>query len=299
MKRIFTTIFSLLTISTLIAQPVLYSDSLHTGLSFNLYSLSNVNIANITPSGANVTWDLSSTAATLAGTADFQEMSETPYALDYPAANFAMKFTIAEGPSIYSLFNLSNSVLEEVANNVGTANPVTFTNYRTSLIFPFSFGLFTMDVYQKAGQNVKSISINYDGFGTFITNDTSYENVVRIYNEDDGNTNVTWWSTTPLSPLFQASSGGYILWKLTSSSVGIAEMYTNHIFDMYPNPAMNELHIINKELISMVEIFNISGQLQLSTTRSTIDISSLQKGWYLLTVTTQKGESITQKFIKN
>ncbi len=93
MKKLFTPVafFSLLTMIS--AQPVIITNNVHTGLSFNLYSLSGVNTAILAPSGANITWDLGTTAATLAGTTDFLEMASTPYATAYPAANFAIKFT--------------------------------------------------------------------------------------------------------------------------------------------------------------------------------------------------------------
>jgi hypothetical protein len=296
MKKIFTPIAILLSTAVLFAQPVLHSDSLHTGLSFNLYSLNNVNTANLAPAGANITWDISSATATLAGTADFLDMASTPYETDYPAANFAMKFT-AGGTSKYSLFNLSNTVLEEVANNVGTASPVSFTNYRTSLVFSFTFGLTNTDTYQKITQGTKTINNTYDSYGTFISNSITNINIVRILTVDDGNTSINWWSTTPLAPLFQASGDGFILWELTSNTTGITEMSSNKLFDMYPNPATDVLNIINKELISKIEIYDVVGKLQLTTVTSAIDISALKKGIFLVKAYSKNG-TVTQKFIK-
>jgi Secretion system C-terminal sorting domain len=86
------------------------------------------------------------------------------------------------------------------------------------------------------------------------------------------------------------------LWQ--SGTIGINDVVSNQVFDMYPNPATNELHIINKQLISKIEIFNMLEQLQFTTKQSIIDISKLEKGVYCLMVTTLKGESISQKFIK-
>lgn len=297
MKKTITIIASLFTITTLFAQPVLHSDSLHTGLSFNLYSLSNVNTANLAPSGANVTWDLSTTTATPAGTADMLNMSDTPYETEFPNANFAIKFTSA-GSSVYSLFNHTNSVFEEVANNVGGIDPATFINYRTALVFPFTFNLTNTDTYQKSTQAEK-IKINtYDAYGTLITNTNTYNNVVRILIDDDGNASILLWRTAPLSPLFQASSEGFILWELTSTITGNSDVISNPVFDMYPNPATSELHIINKELISRIDIYSASGQFQFSTTKSVIDVSSLSGGLYFLMITTVEGQSLKQKFVK-
>ncbi len=297
MKKAFTLSILLMSVSLIFAQPILVSDSLHTGSAFNLYSLSNVNTANLVASGANVTWDISSATATLAGTAEFLDMDETPYALEYPAANFAMKFSITGMPDSYSLFNHTSTVLEEVANNVGTSGPVSFLNYRTSLVFPFTFNLINTDSYQKENQNVKTIINNYDGYGDFITNTSTNNNVVRININDEGNQSIGFWSSSPLAPVFQASSGGFILWKLTSTTTGIKEKYVNRLFDLYPNPATSELHIVNKELISRLDIYSIDGKFQFSTTSAVIDISGLTPGVYVVKATSKTG-SISQRFIR-
>ncbi|MFH1121236.1 MAG: T9SS type A sorting domain-containing protein [Bacteroidota bacterium] len=297
MKKLFTLFLAFISFNEISAQPVLNSADLHTGYSFNQYSLSNVNTANLMPSGANVTWDLSTTTATLIGTTDFLEMSETPFAAEYPEANFAMKFTTAGFPDNYSLFNHTATILEEVANNVGTDNPVSFLNYRTTVVFPFTFNLSNTDTYQKENQNVKTISNTYDAYGTFIANDTVTNNVVRIFTDDDTNIAPSWWGSSPMVPLFRANSDGFILWQITSTTTGMLEVFSNSLFDMYPNPATDVLHILNKEIISLIEVYNAAGKLQFTTNQSVIDISSLEKGIYFLNAVSSKG-MVSQKFIK-
>lgn len=298
MKKIYTFVASLLVMTSLFAQPVMNSTDLHTGYAFNQYSLSNVNTAILMPSGANITWDLSTTTATLIGTVDFLEMSETPYQSEYPATNFAMKFMLTGGTTDYSLFNLTNSVFEEVANNVGTDNPVSFLNYRTTLVFPFTFNLSNTDTYQKENQNVKTIINTYDAYGTFIANGNVNNNIIRILMDDDGNMGPVWWRSSPMVPIFRASSEGFILWEITSSPTGIREFSSSPLFEMYPNPATNELHILNKEFLSKIEIYNSAGQFQFSTNQSVIDISALKSGTYFLKAWSGKG-SASQQFIKN
>ncbi|MDY0344489.1 MAG: T9SS type A sorting domain-containing protein [Lentimicrobium sp.] len=297
MKNIYTLFASLFVTTALIAQPILNSEDLHTGYSFNQYLLSNVNTADLIPSGANITWDLSNTTATLIGTVDFLEMSETPYQAEYPEANFAMKFITTGFPTNYSLFNHSTTKFEEVANNVGTDNPVSFLNYRTVLTFPFTFNLSITDTYQKENQEEKTITITYDSYGTFIANDTTFNNTVRLFTDDDTNIALTWWNSSPSVPIFRANSEGFILWQITSTPTGIKEVYSNQLFDMYPNPATNELHILNKELLSKIEIYNSAGQFQFSTNQSVIDISVLKPGAYILKAWSVKG-STSQQFVK-
>lgn len=298
MKNLCTLFAILFATTSLMAQPILNSGDLHTGYSFNQYSLSNVNTADLMPSGANITWNLSSATATLIGTLDILDMSETPYQAEYPEANYAMKWTTTGFPTTYSLFNHSASKLEEVANNVGTNNPVSFVNYKTALIFPFTFNLSTTDTYQKENQEIKSVTLTYDAYGTLFANETTVNNAVRIFTDNDGNTALNWWSSSPLVPLFQASSEGFILLKITSSTIGIKEVYSNPLFDMYPNPVTNELHILNKELLSKIEIYNSAGQFQFSTTQSVIDISALKSGIYVLKAWSGNS-SASQRFVKN
>lgn len=298
MKKIYFSLFTMIVTTTLSAQPILSSSNLHTGSTFNLYSMSDINSANLVTSGTNITWDISDATATPMGTVDFLEMSETPYAADYPEANFAMKFTLSNGGVRYSLFNLTESVFEEVANNVGTSDAVSFIDYRTSLVFPFTFNSSNTDTYQKENQEIKTIVSTYDAYGTFTANGSTTNNVVRFSTDDNTNTSINWWKTDPLVPLFQGSSSGFILWELTSSPTGILESQSNQLFEMYPNPATNELHILNKEMLTKVEIYNSLGQLQFSTTNSLIDISMLKSGIYILRAKSEKGNA-SQQFIKH
>jgi len=298
MKNLYTLFAILFVTTSLMAQPIINSDDLHTGYSFNQYSLSNVNTADLMPSGANITWNLSTATATLIGTLDILDMSETPYQTEYPEANYAMKWTTTGFPTTYSLFNHSATKLEEVANNVGINNPVSFVNYKTALVFPFTFNLSITDTYQKENQEVKTVTLTYDAYGSLIANDTTVNNAVRIFIENDGKTALNWWSSSPLVPLFQASSEGFILLQITSSTIGIREVYSNSLFDIYPNPATNELHILNKELLSKIEIYNSAGQFQFSTTQSVIDISALKSGIYVLKAWS-RNSSASQRFVKN
>ena len=296
MKKLFTSVTAALSLTALFAQPVLRSDSLHTGLSFNLYSLSNINTANLTPAGANVTWDLSGSTATLAGTADLQDMSATTYGTAFPAANFAIKFT-SGGVSQYSLFRVTSSIMEEVANNVGASGQTSFINARTALVFPFTFNSSDSDLYQKSSQSTKYVTNKYDSYGTLITPSGTYNNVVRILINDDGTTSLGFWNTSPFYPILQANSNGVTLWKLATSSTGISEAKSNATFEMYPNPATDELIIINKVPVSSIDVFSISGQLQFSTTRCNMNISELSSGIYFIKVYSVNGVA-TQKFIK-
>ena len=295
MKKFITSLACLLTVASMYAQPILNSDSLHTGQSFNLYSLTGVNVANLAAVGANVSWDISTAVATLAGTADFQDMAANPYAVQYPLANFAMKFTFG-AVTQYSLFILSATKLEEIANNVG-ATAVDFIDYRTAIFFPYTYGATNTDSYQKTAQAVKSITNTYTGYGTLVTNPTTFPNMAQSTMDDNGTTNAIWWNSAPQVPVLQITNGSFTLWLQTVVPNSLIDYYSNSSFDLYPNPATHTLQVINKELISNIEIFSLAGQFQFSTTESIIDISALSPGIYILKATTSKGIT-TQKFVK-
>jgi len=275
--------FLMIVSTKLFSQPTLQSSDLQTGLSFNVYSLSNVNTSNISASGANVTWNLSSaTIGNLLGTVDFMDMASTGYAAQYPTANFAMKFTIG-GVSKYNFSNLTSTVLEEVAINVGTSGLQTFIDYRTDLVFPFTFNLSNTDTYQKNGQSATTVTHNYDAYGTVTTSSTSINNLVRDLSTDNGtsSTQAVWWNVSPVYPVLQADNSGVTLWQLTSVT-DIKQPNSNLSFQVYPNPSTNQLHIINQKPITKIEIYNVTGQLKLTDNQSVIDISMLPSGVYFI-----------------
>ena len=78
-------------------------------------------------------------------------------------------------------------------------------------------------------------------------------------------------------------------------------MPANFIFNVYPNPAHDELTIIGNA-ISKVTISNTIGQSLLSkdcnTDRVSVDISTLPSGIYLVQVIQNNGVQVINKIIK-
>lgn len=72
-------------------------------------------------------------------------------------------------------------------------------------------------------------------------------------------------------------------------------------FKYYPNPVTNEINLSAKNIIDQVSICNILGQNvyseKINTTKSSINLSFLQRGMYVLTVTSE-GNSANYKIIK-
>ncbi len=92
-------------------------------------------------------------------------------------------------------------------------------------------------------------------------------------------------------------AGAAFMFKQTT--MGMEEVNLNqNIVSIYPNPVENQLNISSKEEIKSVEIFNLSGQKVGSMKGSSVKVSHLPKGTYVVKVATTSGKINTQKFIK-
>lgn len=71
--------------------------------------------------------------------------------------------------------------------------------------------------------------------------------------------------------------------------------------EMYPNPAVNYIEIINASKISRIAVYSIDGKklIQSENIDSRLDVSTLNKGLYFVIVEDTKGSSFTGKFMKN
>ncbi len=92
-----------------------------------------------------------------------------------------------------------------------------------------------------------------------------------------------------------------VIWLATSPSVATAveeKSKNDYSIVLYPNPSSNSLNIITSETIESIEIISYLGQkLNVDSVDSTIDISELKEGYYIMRIKTEK-EVITKTFIK-
>ena len=92
--------------------------------------------------------------------------------------------------------------------------------------------------------------------------------------------------------LAEASSNGFVFWRDTIEILGSAvsvEAITSPSIKLYPIPAYNQLTIDTKTIEHYnIDITSLNGQLILSKevegTTHQIDLSSLQKGVYFITI---------------
>lgn len=90
----------------------------------------------------------------------------------------------------------------------------------------------------------------------------------------------------------------------TTPFTGTISLSTNDITNdninlkLYPNPIKNTLHF--SEEVSAVKITDLSGKdvRQFNVSGNSVDVSQLQKGIYLISISTKEGKLIRKKLIK-
>ncbi len=91
-----------------------------------------------------------------------------------------------------------------------------------------------------------------------------------------------------------------VAFSIESSILGITEN-TLEGFTYYPNPVTNEINLSAKNTIDQVSIFNLLGQNAYSedtnNTKSSINLSFLQRGMYVMKVTSE-GKTASYKIVK-
>lgn len=129
-------------------------------------------------------------------------------------------------------------------------------------------------------QNLKSIQQN---------NDSLSFKIVHSYNSNYA--------------IFNAKPNNNVLKFYIQSTVEEPNLVINNIVNpisCYPNPATNSITVVNAQQ-GTIDILNLKGQLMKSVStngdKTTIDITSLSKGTYLLVAKNKKG-NITRKIVK-
>lgn len=77
----------------------------------------------------------------------------------------------------------------------------------------------------------------------------------------------------------------------------IKKANNNMAVNVYPNPSKSIINVESAEPITRIEIYNMNGQLLLSSNETSINIESLRSGIYILTAKNELG-TITKKIIK-
>jgi hypothetical protein len=89
------------------------------------------------------------------------------------------------------------------------------------------------------------------------------------------------------------NSDGCVISSLIDEMVGT--------IDLYPNPASNIIHVKNGTLIEFIEIFDMNGKQVLgkrNSNSSQLDLTSFARGVYFCKITSDSGNVVMKKIIK-
>nr|WP_294858945.1 T9SS type A sorting domain-containing protein [uncultured Fluviicola sp.] len=319
MKKIY--IFAALLISgnTLFAQSLSRTDIGYTaGENFSMYP--STTQTNPGTTGTGVTWDLS---ALTAGT----PVAVTPSVNSggtFPSAN--LKLTQSNGGVIY--YNATSSVLDAVGIDAnGTI--FTYSNPATYLQFPVTTSQNYTDqfacTFTVSGYNFTrtgSTQTEFSGYGTLITPNGTYTNVVRLKSTQTitdvyslGTINSTiisfnWYKAGvhhEVANVSATTSNGNTTYSnyytTVPANLGLEENELVNL-SVFPNPSTDVLHLNSDELISQVEFYTVSGELSLNhsmneSKTAEVNISSLNSGMYLVKVYGKDGSISVQRITKN
>jgi hypothetical protein len=81
-----------------------------------------------------------------------------------------------------------------------------------------------------------------------------------------------------------------------TAATGINEVFAERV-NVYPNPTQQVLHITGAE-VSYAYVYSLVGELVVTTTQSTIDLSSLKPGIYLVKLMNKEGSSVVKRIVK-
>ncbi|ARN71723.1 hypothetical protein BST91_08740 [Nonlabens tegetincola] len=193
-------------------------------------------------------------------------------------------------------------------NNIFWANTQTRSSGAISTpVFSVSGGnrTFTIDtnIDEDAFSNLSSTAINTINNSPGFIDPSMGDYRITSTSAAAGIGNFNLASTgVPSTDYFNQSRGNSNNWDLgaySSTSTAHLEENTSPALNIYPNPATHRVNIELKDnTIATAQLFNLTGQLLIATNQSTLDISNLPSGMYLLHVKTSNGQYLTNKLIK-
>lgn len=298
MKQTYLFAAALILTGALSAQPIIDSANVQTGLSFDLYTVTNPGTSNPSPTGANITYDFTSATIALLGTATIADMQNCPFASSYPDCNIGYHVqSSALGVDEWIVLRNSGDKLEEYANGLGGNNPTYYTEIRSVFEYPFIYNTSFTDTYTKQGQAQVTFTRYYDAYGTVQTPLQTFTNIFRV---SDTNGYTQFWNASPLHPIVEIDGSDVTVW-IPSTANGIQSAALAEV-TCFPNPATDVLNVtVGKSEPVFISIFSLDGKVLSSTNsnaqNTSIDIKNLPSGVYFVSITTAT-ESKAFPFVK-
>lgn len=280
--------------SAVSAQPVLQADA-YGPVSTNLYSMGSVPSA-IAENGENVVWDISVYGMNHFATLERMSAEGTPYSSAYEDCDWAEYVQQFNGIEGYSYYSLSDSLLELVgfAPFGPNADTVYYEVPLFRLKFPFAFGDEAIGTGQLEGGVPLTSLWKYVGYGTLVTSVGTYTNVVKL--EDLYSPGASsFWTTDPLVNVLAYGNFTFFNIELPAAPTGISAeaLPTSEVMLVVDGCTLS---IRSDEPVQNYRILDGLGRVVRSGSQaSTIGLTSLRQGWYVLQYQTGRSSS-AQRF---
>lgn len=289
------TLFTILLTATLQAQVTLQQSMIAPGgVHLTMYLLTDPGSATEPTDGANQTWDLSTVTLQPAGTLDFIPAATTPFAANYPGANWVWAQTMTGGATDYIYLNISSDGMEVVASDVPSATN-NYSDPKRILQFPMSLGQSLTDSYTDM-DGTSSVTWSYTGHGTALTPMGSIPDLAKVVSTED---DVLLWNTAPLYPFVIGANSSTLVF--VPGTVGISDAAGRPAVQVYPNPCTDQL-LVEGALDASWKITDLQGRILRTGTFNSLELQHLQTndlatGSYILLMSTE-GKDRTIRFNK-
>lgn len=254
------------------------------GIHLDMYMVTAPGSATEPSDGANQTWDLSTITVQPVGVLDFVTSTNTPYAANYPSANWVWAQAPTGIAADYVYLDITSSGIEVVADNVPSETN-NYTDPKRVLQFPMGLGQSFTDSYTDMDGSA-SVTWSYTGHGTAITPLGTFADIAKVVSMED---DVLLWNTSPLYPLVIADGNSTLVF--VPGSVGIADPADRPAVQVYPNPCTDHL-LVDGALDATWMITDLQGRTLRTGTFNSLGLQQLQTddlatGSYILLMNTQ------------
>lgn len=287
----------------------------------------NCSTVNVVPGslGANQTWNFSTLNVTTDTTTEWMVTpASTPNGSLFPSSNLVEKYS--DGRYVYVNKSATENLLvgfSDPSINVNYPNPVKFMQ-RPVTYNDFYSDNFTTN-YTASGYNFSgtgTITVNADAYGTLMLPGNTYSNTLRIKIQQTQvdtliqfsstyttvSTTYVWFNNNHTSALLKIDTIGSpsfsqksVTFLLSETVTGIKDNRRDENYSVYPNPAINEITVITKEVATLFLYDNLGKQVLktiLTAGTQKVPLMELPKGVYSLTLD-ERGIIRHQKLVIN
>ena len=247
---------------------------------------------NVSPgnAGPNQTWDYSN-ITTLPDTSIewMLSPSSTTNGSLFPTANLVVKVSNGQFTYITKTENENNIV--GFIDTSASFPPTYYTNPMVIAKRPITYGTIITDTFTLSGsQDLGTVTIEPDAYGTLILPNGTYSNVLRTKISQIhpwfSYTLYAWFDGISNSAIMKMDDLQNVEYLLSEEiSVGISETNPKRDFNFYPNPSSNSF-LFETERPGELVVTNNLGQVVrkslITTTQTTISTTDLANGIYHL-----------------